>query len=433
MAGVNTAPPPIDEDGHRTHVAGTAAGRFVKNAGVLGLANGTAVGVAPQAHLAIYKVCQKVDKCFESDILAGIDAAVNDGVDVLSMSLVGKFSVPFYQDVLAVGSFVAIQKGIFVSCSAGNIGPSNSTVSNEAPWILTVGASTIDRSFKVVAKLGNGEGFDGESLFQPENFSSAMMPLIYAGSSGKPNASFCAEGSIEETDVKGKIVLCERGGAVTRIAKGVVVKKAGGAAMILMNQENDGSTITAEAHVLPATHVSYAAGLKIKAFINSTAEPTAAILFKGTSIGDPLAPVVASFSSRGPSIENPGILKPDIIGPGVNILAAWPFSVDGNPNARLTFNVQSGTSMSCPHLSGVAALLKSAHPNWSPAAIKSAIMTTADLLNLDNKPFVDENFVPADIFAIGAGHVNPSRANDPGLVYDIHPDDYIPMWFGLYR
>ncbi|XP_021811264.1 subtilisin-like protease SBT1.2, partial [Prunus avium] len=159
--------------------------------------------------------------------------------------------------------------------------------------------------------------------------------------------------------------------------------------------------------------------------------PTATILFKGTVIGDPLAPKVASFSSRGPSIKSPGILKPDIIGPGVSILAAWPVSVDNGTEGKATFNMISGTSMSCPHLSGIAALLKSSHPDWSPAAIKSAIMTTAEVENLAGSAIVDQTLFPADIFALGAGHVNPSKANDPGLIYDIQPEDYIPYLCGL--
>jgi subtilisin family serine protease len=201
--------------------------------------------------------------------------------------------------------------------------------------------------------------------------------------------------------------------------------------MILMNEESDGFTTSADAHVLPATHVSQAAGVKIKAYINSTATPTAAILFKGTIIGNPLSPIVASFSSRGPNLESPGILKPDIIGPGVSILAAWPFPLDNRTNSKFTFSIISGTSMSCPHLSGIAALLKSSHPYWSPAAIKSAIMTSADAQNFEGKAIVDQTLQPADVFATGAGHVNPTRANDPGLVYDIQPDDYIPYLCGL--
>ncbi|PQQ09154.1 subtilisin-like protease SBT1.7 [Prunus yedoensis var. nudiflora] len=150
-----------------------------------------------------------------------------------------------------------------------------------------------------------------------------------------------------------------------------------------------------------------------------------------TVIGDPLAPKVASFSSRGPSITSPGILKPDIIGPGVSILAAWPVPVDNGTEGKATFNMISGTSMSCPHLSGIAALLKSSHPDWSPAAIKSAIMTTAEVENLAGSAIVDQTLFAADIFALGAGHVNPSKANDPGLIYDIQPEDYIPYLCGL--
>lgn len=264
------------------------------------------------------------EPCPEADILAALEAAVQDGVDVISISL-GEASVPFFKDSTAIGSFAAIQKGIFVSCSAGNSGPFNGTLSNEAPWILTVGASTIDRRIVATAKLGNGEEFDGESLFQPKDFPSTLLPLVYAGANGKADSALCAEGSLKGLSVKGKVVLCERGGGIGRIAKGEEVKNAGGAAMILVNEETDGFSTSADVHVLPATHVSHAAGLKIKAYINSTATPTATILFKGTVIGDSSTPAVASFSSRGPSLASPGILKPDIIGPGVSILAAWPF------------------------------------------------------------------------------------------------------------
>ncbi|KAJ9706704.1 hypothetical protein PVL29_001935 [Vitis rotundifolia] len=423
------AVPPIDEEGHGTHTASTAAGNFVPNADALGNANGTAVGMAPLAHLAIYKVCSEFG-CADTDILAALDTAIEDGVDVLSLSL-GGGSAPFFADSIALGAFSAIQKGIFVSCSAGNSGPLNGSLSNEAPWILTVGASTIDRKIMATATLGNGEEFDGESLFQPSDFPSTLLPLVYAGANGNASSSFCAPESLKDVDVAGKVVVCDRGGGIGRIDKGQEVKDAGGAAMILTNDELNGFSTLADAHVLPATHVSYAAGLKIKSYIKSESAPTATIVFKGTIIGVPTAPEVTSFSSRGPSLESPGILKPDIIGPGVSILAAWPFPLENDTTSKPTFNVISGTSMSCPHLSGIAALIKSAHPDWSPAAIKSAIITTADLHNLENKPIIDETFQPADLFATGAGHVNPSAANDPGLIYDLEPDDYIPYLCGL--
>jgi hypothetical protein len=223
-------------------------------------------------------------------------------------------------------------------------------------------------------------------------------------------------------------VLCDIGGHVTSDVKGQEVLNANGVGMILANPVELGFTTYVLADVLPAVEVSYAAGLTIKDYINLTHNPTATILFKGTVIGDSLAPSVASFSSRGPSQESAGILKPDIIGPGVNILAAWAVSVD---NKLPPYNIISGTSMSCPHLSGIAALIKSSHPDWSPAAIKSAIMTTANTLNLGGNPITDERHLPADLFATGAGHVNPVKANDPGLIYDIQPEDYVPYLCGL--
>ncbi|KAK4488219.1 hypothetical protein RD792_003964 [Penstemon davidsonii] len=421
---------PVDDDGHGTHTASTAAGNFVKDANVFGNANGTASGIAPLAHLAIYRVCSFF--CFDSDILAAMDAAIDDGVDILSISI-GGVEFNFYDDAMALGAFSAMEKGILVSTAAGNSGPSNFSLSNEAPWMLTVGASTIDRKIRATAVLGNNEQFDGESLFQPMDFSNTLLPLVYAGmlNTSDPGLRFCRSSSLNKTDVRGKIVVCELGGFITRIEKGRAVKNAGGAAMIIINGESFGNLTLSEAHVLPATHVTYADGLKIKAYINSTATPMATISFKGTIIGDNRAPVVAAFSSRGPNWASRGILKPDILGPGVNILAAWPVSVENNTNTNSTFNIISGTSMSCPHLSGVAALLKSAHPDWSPAAIKSAIMTTADVVNLAQNPIEDERFLPANIFATGSGHVNPSRANDPGLVYDIQSKDYIPYLCGL--
>ncbi|GAA0172023.1 serine protease [Lithospermum erythrorhizon] len=419
---------PMDFVGHGTHTSGTVAGNFVKGAGVFGQANGTAAGVAPLSHIAMYNVCPS-GACSESSTLAAMDMSIHDGVDVLSISLASTGSSAYYDDNIAIGAFSAMEKGIFVSCSAGNSGPFLASVSNVAPWILTVGASTINRKIKATALLGNRKQFNGESFFQPKSFKSTQRILIF------PNRTspYCTAATLKSINIKEKIVLCVVGGGVPAVSKGLAVQNAGGAAMILMNDVYLANTTSASAHVLPATHVSYADGLNIIKYIDSTTTPTATIIFKGTIIGgDNHAPVVAAFSSRGPNAASPGILKPDIIGPGVNILAAWPYSVENNFNsAGLNFNFLSGTSMSCPHLSGVAALLKSAHPSWSPAAIKSAMMTTADIVNLKGNRIEDETFHPADIFAVGSGHINPSRANNPGLVYDLQPTDYIPYLCGL--
>ncbi|CAD6339217.1 unnamed protein product [Miscanthus lutarioriparius] len=430
-------PSPLDMDGHGTHTSSTAAGAVVHGAQVLGQARGTASGIAPRAHVAMYKPCG--DECTSAAMLACIDAAVGDGCDVLSISLRDTSSgsdTPFYQDSLAIGTYGAVDKGIFVSISAGNSGPNASTLFNDAPWMLTVAASTMDRLIGSQVRLGNGLSFDGESLYQPEISAAVFYPLVYAGASSTADARFCGNGSLDGFDVKGKIVLCDRGNDVGRVDKGAEVKRAGGIGMIMANEFSNGYSTLPDVHVLPASHVNYPAGAANKKYINSTANPIAQIFFRGTVLGASPAPAITSFSSRGPSQRNPGILKPDITGPGVTVLAAWPTQVVGPPSSSVnsgpTFNFDSGTSMSAPHLAGVAALIKSKHPGWSPAAIRSAIVTTADPIDRSGNPILDEQHMPADFFATSAGHVNPVKAVDPGLVYDIAPDDYVRLLCSVY-
>jgi subtilisin family serine protease len=245
---------PVDDAGHGTHTASTAAGAVVPGAQVLGQAAGVAAGMAPRAHVAMYKVCNETN-CLSSDILAGVDAAVGDGCDIISMSIGGVSSRPFYRDAIAMATFSAIEKGIFVSMSAGNSGPNASSVTNVAPWMLTVAASTMDRSIRSTVRLGNGVVLDGESVYQPLVSTPTSHPLVYAGASGKPYAELCGNGSLQGLDVAGKIVLCEYGSGpgrnISMILKGAVVRSAGGAGMILLNKFPQGYSTLAEAHVLP--------------------------------------------------------------------------------------------------------------------------------------------------------------------------------------
>ncbi|XP_047957880.1 LOW QUALITY PROTEIN: subtilisin-like protease SBT1.4 [Salvia hispanica] len=232
------------------------------------------------------------------------------------------------------------------------------------------------------------------------------------------------------TKVAGKIVICDRGGN-SRVDKGKAVNVAGGAGMIMANLDDSGEELLADAHFIPATMVGASAGNQIRSYASSDPNPTATIVFKGTVISNsPSAPRVASFSSRGPSYRTAEILKPDVIGPGVDILAAWtghvgPTGIETDAR-RVEFNIISGTSMSCPHVSGLAALLKKAYPSWSPAAIKSALMTTA--YNVDNtgKNLTDlATGGESNAYVHGAGHVDPNRSLDPGLVYDLETTDYL--------
>ncbi|KAL1551803.1 subtilisin-like protease SBT1.5 [Salvia divinorum] len=425
---------PRDSDGHGTHTASIAAGRYVFPASTLGYARGVAAGMAPKARLAAYKVCWNAG-CYDSDILAAFDAAVADGVDVISLS-VGGVVVPYYLDAIAIGAFSASDAGVFVSASAGNGGPGGLTVTNVAPWMTTVGAGTIDRDFPANVKLGDGREISGVSIYSgPALAHDKLYPLIYAGVEGSDgySSSLCLDGSLDPNLVKGKIVLCDRG-INSRPAKGEVVKKAGGVGMIIANGVFDGEGLVADCHLLPATAVGAAAGDEIRKYIqsaqksNSPAEAT--ILFHGTRLNITPAPVVAAFSARGPNPETQEILKPDLIAPGLNILAAWPANVGpsgvASDERSTEFNILSGTSMACPHVSGLAALLKAAHPEWSPAAIKSALMTTAYSHDSRGETMLDESTGNVStVMDYGAGHVHPQKAMDPGLVYDISSLDYV--------
>ncbi|KAJ4720776.1 Subtilisin-like protease [Melia azedarach] len=414
-----------DNHGHGTHTASTIAGRSVDNASLLGFAKGEATGIAEKARLAIYKVCWGAI-CMESDVLAGMDKAVADGVNVLSLSLGASQSEPYSMDAIAIGSFGAMEKGVLVSAAAGNSGFSGETVTNVAPWITTVGASTIDRKFPADLVLDDETVITGASLYKGKTFSNkTYFPLIYMGSETEPGTCM----SLNPDEVRGKIVVCDRGDT-PRAAKGVTVKNAGGVGVVLVNSEMSGESLIADAHLIPGLAITASARQKLLRYLKSAATPRATMVFRNTELGAKPAPVVAAFSSRGPNPQSIYIIKPDLIAPGVNILAAWtndssPTEIPEDPR-RAEFNIISGTSMACPHVSGVAALLKGAHSEWSPAMIRSAMLTTAYTKDRDGNPLLDEKDLnKTTVWDMGAGHVDPQKALDPGLVYDLTVKDYL--------
>ncbi|XP_047951590.1 subtilisin-like protease SBT5.3 [Salvia hispanica] len=426
---------PRDTEGHGSHTLSTAGGNFVSGASVFGYGNGTAKGGSPRARVAAYKVCWPPvggNECFDADILAAFDTAIYDGVDVLSVSLGGD-PVPFYNDSVAIGSFHAAKHGIAVVCSAGNSGPDPGTVANLAPWQITVGASTIDRQFSSFVSLGNGLRFKGESLSATSLPQHKAYPVISAVSAKLANATadealLCKPGTLDPRKAKGKIVVCLRGDNA-RVDKGEQAALAGAVGMVLANNEASGNEILADPHVLPASHIIYSDGVTLFSYINSTRSPVAYISKPTTQLGAKPAPFMAAFSSKGPNTITPEILKPDITAPGVSIIAAYTGAQgptnQGFDTRRVLFNSVSGTSMSCPHVSGVVGLLKTLHPKWSPAAIRSAITTTARTRDNELKPVTNASHVKATPFSYGGGHVQPNRAMDPGLVYDLSVNDYL--------
>lgn len=421
---------PRDVQGHGTHTASTATGATVSNASFFGYANGTAKGVAFKARLAVYKVCwASIGGCLGADLLAAIDEAVSDGVDVISISLGGEAS-PFFQDPIAVGAFGAVaDHGIVVTCAAGNEGPTPGSVINTAPWLLTVAASTVDRDFPATVRLGNGAAYVGQSLYTGKALGSQQRTLVASG--------LCEEGSLDIQDVEGKIVVCQQGNNVRRHSAASVVAAAGGAGEIFVQRTDMGRSVVASSFLLPGVGVRADDGAVIQKYAaGRSSRATATMFFNGTEFGRQRGPSVASFSSRGPNSVVPGILKPDLTTPGVSILAAWsdvaPPTIDPADSRKTPFNIISGTSMSCPHAAGLVALLHAAHPSWSGAAMKSALMTTARSSDSRDQPILDDyDGKAATPFHYGAGQVDPNAALDPGLVYDMSAQDYVDFLCGL--
>ncbi|URE46123.1 Peptidase inhibitor I9 [Musa troglodytarum] len=355
---------PRDYNGHGTFTASVAAGSVVRGASFHGLAAGDARGGAPRARLAVYKAVWGSGRGSgagnTATVLAAIDDAIHDGVDILSLSLVVLEEDSF-------GSLHAVAKGITVVYAAGNQGPIPQSLFNTAPWVITVAASTVDRSFPTTITLGNNQSLVGQSIFYNSTSESKnkYMPLVLGGSSQS---------------------------MFWRSPRHAVASSVFSSTSISDTRSN--STLVPKGK-----------------------SPQVAVELTRNAIGkEVLSPKVAWFSSRGPVIPFPGVLKPDVAAPGVSILAA----------ERDGYTLGSGTSAACPHVSGVVALLKSLHPDWSHAAIKSALVTTASITTGYGMPIQAEGNPRkiADPFDFGGGQIDPDRAADPGLVYDIDPKEY---------
>ncbi|WP_426342027.1 S8 family serine peptidase [Pseudoduganella sp. S-14] len=420
--------------GHGDHTASTAAGNANVMATIGGVPMGLTSGMAPRARVAAYKVCWSTAEegaadgtnvnngCYNSDSVQAIDDAVKDGVNVINFSIGG--SQTSTGDAVEQAFYRASLAGVFVAASAGNAGPAN-TVAHLSPWLTTVGASTHDRKFQADVKLGNGSTYFGASNNLNSLPDTVLIRAEDAGVGGG-NASLCFSAAppagqvlLDPAKVAGKVVVCTRGNNA-RVDKSLAVLNAGGVGMVL---SDNGAGLVSEIHSVPTVHVSAADGSAIKAYAVAQAAGAIASLsafYPGTKP----APVMAGFSSRGPNMGDGNILKPDVTAPGVDIIASYAAPLNpaetaavaaGAPGQQAYASIQ-GTSMASPHVAGLGLLLRQAHPDWSPAAIKSALMTTAyDTLD-DGLPGAQNGKLA---WAQGAGHVAPNKANDPGLVYDM--------------
>ncbi|KAL0390395.1 UNVERIFIED_CONTAM: Subtilisin-like protease SBT3.18 [Sesamum calycinum] len=426
--------------GHGTHTASTAIGSRAKDVSYSGLARGSARGGAPRARLAVYKVCWNSNfggTCTEEDTLAAFDEALHDGVHVISASFgKGPPLRQFFASSSDIGSFHAMQLEVSVVFSAGNNGPDPSLVGNVNPWSICVAASTVDRSFPSKILLEDGSFFvviffvllseskREYSYTVSQNEGNMLMKLLFMVRFVKILGLRRGEGLITN-HICGNLSRARNhffgGICSTSNWKNVRPQATYSCVSPLTGQP------VAAVGVFPIIRIDIIQGMKLLLLPN----PTKVQIFPSkTAFKRSPAPMVADFSSRGPSSISPDFLKPDITAPGVNILAAWPPNIPPSmfpdDERQVHWNFQSGTSMSCPHVSGIVALLKSAHPNWSPAAIRSALMTTAYTKDINGDDMsVEATTKPSDPFDVGAGHINPVQAFDPGLVYDMTTRDYI--------
>jgi subtilisin family serine protease len=414
---------PRDSSGHGSHTASTAAGNPVT-----ATLNGTPVteisGMAPRARLAVYKVCWLAPgatnfSCFFSDSAAATDAAVEDGVDVLNFS-VGTAAA--FNDPQDIAFLFAADAGVFVARSAGNSGPDFGSTPAGEPWVTTVGASTLSGTgFALAAKVNSPASVAGDYTALEGAITGSLADL------GPITDDLVAADPIDAcvpltNDIGGKIALIARG-ACTFTAKIENAVAAGAAAVLMYTDDRPktvmGGTTTPATSSIPGVMIDNAPGLAILAELDA-GNAVNATLSAGIFTTEELeGNIMADFSSRGPYLTETDWLKPDITAPGVRILAAYsPDQSDGS--AGDVFAYLQGTSMSSPHIAGLGALVKQAHPNWSAAQIKSALMTTArqDVVKEDGS-------TAADPFDFGAGHVDPNGAVDPGLTFDAGFLDYL--------
>jgi subtilisin family serine protease len=402
---------PRDGDGHGSHTASTAAGNHGVAASVNGVSYGDISGMAPAAKISVYKACWSGpdptvttdDGCATSDLLAAINQAVADGVDVINYSIGGGAATTTVS--LTDQAFLgAASAGIFVAAAGGNDGPGASTLDNAAPWETTVAASSIP-SYEATATLGNGQAYAGASITVQETpLSGDLVRADLVANAGVQDAILCGPNSLDPTKVAGKIVFCERG-VYDRVAKSAEVLRAGGIGMLLVNKTPSSTDL--DEHSVPTIHLDAQFYDALSAYAATDGATVTFTMGNSTGVTPP-TPQVAGFSSRGPvEADGSNVLKPDITAPGVAIIADGANAEGAEP----TYLFESGTSMATPHIAGLAALYLGEHPSATPSEVKSAMMTTAyNTVDADGNPVTDP-------FAQGAGHVDPTKYFSPGLLY----------------
>jgi len=441
-----TPPPANGEDynGHGSHVGSTAGGNILPNTPIyapeIGKEEGDGTpsditfeqvsGVAPHANIVSYQICwpgesgDTYSACPTSAILMALEDAVSDGVDVLNYSISGGGNP--WQSSTELAFLAAQEAGIFAAVSAGNSGPSEYTTPKNAPWYTVVGASTHGRTIsgdKTIDSFSGGNTSLG-SISGQSITGSITAPIVYAGDFTNSNDPDGDSGQclkpFPENTFSGQIVVCDRG-EIARVEKAANVAAGGAGGYVLVNTPTGADNLVADIYVIPGIHIASGDGTSLKSWLASGANHQATINAGGEiNIGQ--ADDMAGFSSRGPNNTVENVMTPSVTAPGVSIYAAYADQMFGHDNtgpAPSDFSFLSGTSMSSPHVAGAAALLKSAHPTWTPDNIRSALMMTA---SMDVRK--EDGSTTADFFDMGAGSIRVDLAAQTGLIMNESSANY---------
>ncbi|KAJ1285569.1 hypothetical protein BS78_03G289300 [Paspalum vaginatum] len=466
---------PSDRDGHGTHTASIAAGNHGIPVVVAGHQFGNASGMAPRAHIAVYKALYKSFGGFAADVVAAIDQAAEDNVDIISLSITPNRRPPglaTFFNPIDMALLSAVKAGIFVVQAAGNTGPSPKSMSSYSPWIFTVGASAHDRVYSNYIVLGNNLTIQGVGL-APGTNGDGVYTLVAAPHALKNNTASPTELSLGECQdssrldadlIRGKILVCSYsirfvlGLSSVKQALDTAENVSAAGVIFYLDPFVLGFQLNPTPMRIPGLIIPSADDSKVfLTYYNDSLvrDETSGQVVNFGGVAKILgglkpnygnsAPKVMFYSARGPdpednSLLNADILKPNLVAPGSSIWGAWSsLGLDSAEFAGESFAMLSGTSMAAPHVAGLAALIKQKFPSFSTAAIASALSTTTTLNDRQGKPIMaqrtysspDSTQSPASAFDMGNGFVNATAALDPGLIFDCSYDDFFSFLCGI--